>query len=409
MRTEEDLRNAFDQLADSAPAADDILAALTPSTRPVRRSRTPLVIGTALATAAAAIAAPLVVSHLKSDPPTGGEVKLSQRSNWLTVPIPAGMRDNGRVYRADYQVLDLYPSGGGPASECIVSAHRNGSFDPRQIPAGSPEVSINGLRGRVITSTETDPVITLPPEYFQAASTVAGEVLHSKINARPMKTVAWQPAKGIWALVSCEKQVDNGWLDAPFNADLPRALTIANSVSATPAVLRTPYRTTYLPAGLSSGFVSAFPKDDGTGAGNGFRSRFGDGDPSTGVTRDQAERSMMNEHPEEGDDLTITYDATEKFLKSYRERPADAMINGRKAWYSTTEVDEVKPDPEKNPPVIDLGGRGVTILGDHFTVSITSHNASVSAAELLKIAEGLDLAPSSTDKSTWFDAATALP
>jgi hypothetical protein len=387
MPTEEDLRTAFNHLADSSPTPDDILARLTPGAQPVRRRRTPLVVGAALATAAAAIAAPLVADHLKSDPPTAGEVKLSQRSDWLTVPIPVGMRDNGRVYRADYQVLDLYPSGGGPMSECIVSAHRNGSFDPRQIPADSPEITINGFKGRVITSAATDPVITLPPEYFQAASTTTGDTRFSKLTGRPMKTIAWQPAKGIWALVSCEKQVDNGWLDAPSNADLAKATTIANSVTATPEVLRAPYRTTYLPAGLTANFVADYAAFAPIGSGNGFRSRLSDGDPSTGVTEEQA-NSHINQHPEQGDDLTISYDATEKFLKSYRTLKPRLVINGRKAFY---------------------GGNGLTILGDHFTVSITAHNNSLSAAEVLKIAQGLDLAPSSTDKTTWFNAATALP
>jgi hypothetical protein len=47
-----------------------------------------------------------------------------------------------------------------------------------------------------------------------------------------------------------------------------------------------------------------------------------------------------------------------------------------------------------------VAGRGLTILGDHFLVSITAYDDKLSAAELLKMGKGLDLARSSTNKST---------
>jgi hypothetical protein len=81
--------------------------------------------------------------------------------------------------------------------------------------------------------------------------------------------------------------------------------------------------------------------------GNAFRSRFGDGDPVTGVAKEQA-NSHHNGPPEPGDDLTISYNATEAFLKYARTRKAELMINGRKAWYGGSEGLTVTVDPGRS-------------------------------------------------------------
>ncbi|GAA1605667.1 hypothetical protein GCM10009789_69550 [Kribbella sancticallisti] len=406
MRTEEDLRTAFDHLADTAPSADEILPAIHPP-RPPRRSRTPLILGTVVATVAAALAAPLAVSHLKgADPAPAGPDRNSALVNWVTMRIPATLGDRGRTYRTDYQV-QYYIGGTTAASTCLLSTHRNGDFVPATIPAGSPTVMINETKARLVSAPASKPALSLPPEYFSSASIAPGKgakaelTRYLRVPGETMTTVVWEPAPGLWQLITCSSQVDNGWLDAPHHPDVKLATSIAESVKAQPQPLLTPYRVTHLPTGLHEQRGNTFDADKGTGAGHGFTTWFSDGNPSTGAPKATIAFNG-NGRPEPGDDLKISYDGTMKFLERYQQQKPDLTINGRPAWNHSGEA-VIQPPAE--------GGKtaapGFTMVGDGFLVRITGY-PGITQAEILKVAEGLQFAPSSVDKTTWFDAATAL-
>ncbi|GAA1582473.1 hypothetical protein GCM10009789_40300 [Kribbella sancticallisti] len=415
MRTEDDLRTAFDQLADSAPHPDSVLADLRPE-RSTPRRRTPIILVSAVATVAVAVGGPLAIAHLRSDSQAAGQEGLPMLQNWVTVPIPAGMVDRGHTYQQDYQVQYLLKATGPVGASCLWSVHRNGSFDASSIPAGSPTVTINGIKASVVTAPTAKPVLKLPPEYYagnkivsKAASGTAGPI---KLVGKKMTTVAWQPAAGLWALVTCERQVDNGWLDAPYNPDVANAMALAKTITGQSARLSSPVQVSYLPEGLApartytSDAEKFGPKAAVPEAGNGFDIHFSDGNLATGVKKDSLPSIARDGQPEPGDDLAIAYQSTKEFLQSYRQRKPDLTINGLPAWYGVADQGLIGKSKGNDPRT------GLTIVGKHYDFAVTVvgfHNGSATVAEVRKIAEGLHFAPSPTDKSTWFDAAVAIP
>ncbi|NEA36626.1 hypothetical protein [Streptomyces sp. SID13031] len=407
MRTEEDLHAAFDHLADSAPAADDILASLTaePRTRPVRRNRTPLVLATVLATAAAAIGGPLLVSHLKSPEQAGELFTGSAWAPWITVTAPKSMTINPRINTANRQVWELFRTVQPWPASCLVTAHRNGDFDPATIPADSPTVDINGAKGRVITSAKDKVLVPLPNSSMQPA-----------YPAYPLKTVAWQPARGLWALVTCETQLEGGTrqtpkFGTPWKVDLPQAMEIARTIS-TGGRLASPYKIGYLPAGMKPNQITATRPADGIAESKEiFYTLLSDGDPATGHRPTAQALSRWN--PKPGDDVSIRYDASKfwNLLGRHGTSKPNLSINGVNAWYLDSSAG-FNPDNYLLGPVPSAANpKSATIRmeGRGMAVTIQSFSGTVGRAELVKIAQHLQLAPSTTDLTTWYDAATAIP
>ncbi|WP_328322536.1 hypothetical protein OHA70_27445 [Kribbella sp. NBC_00382] len=400
MRTEEDLRTAFDHLADSAPTADDILAALTPDTKPVRRTRTPLVLGAVLATAAAAIGGPLLISAEQAAQPAPA----SAWTPWINVPTLKSMRINPRVSTPNRQSWELDKARGPWGASCLVTAHRNGDFDPTTIPVDSPTVDINGAKGRIITSTKDKPLVPQPDSGLMQG-----------FMTYPVKTVAWQPARGLWALVSCETQLEKGTpripqLDSPWRVDLPKALQLARAIS-TGGRLDSPYKIGFLPAGLAPNRVTyQSPIGEVAGSGQNFITVLSDGDASTGYRPRAKDPSYRHSpwDPKPGDDLRITYN-TSKFWNSLSKGPTpkpDLNINGMDAWFVGDGIagdSGSGPTPGKDPKTaVRMEGHGVQ-------VTIQSLGGTVNQADLVKVAHTLRLARSTTDLTTWFDAAEAIP
>jgi hypothetical protein len=404
MRTEEDLRTAFDHLADSAPTPDDILARLTPEATPVRRTRTPLVLGTVLATAAAAIGGPLLISHLKDSEQVAGSSPAAAWTPWIDVPTLPSMRINPRVSTANRQTWQLDKTMGPWSATCVVTAHRNGDFDPRTIPADSPEVDVNGVKGRVITSTKDNPLVPEPDGLLQGFMTY------------PVKTVAWQPARGLWVLVSCQTQLEGGTpavpkLDTPWKVDLPKATQLARAIS-TGGHLASPYKIGYLPAGIKPNRVTyQSPIGEVAGTGHNFITLLSDGNPSTGYRqrpRDPIYRRTPWE-PKPGDDLKITYNTGKSWntLSTIGSLRPALTINGMDAWYVG---DGVAGDSGPHDPANADGAiTAVRLEGHGVQLTVQSLGGTVSRADLIKVAHGIQLAPSRTDQTTWFDVSTAIP
>lgn len=355
MRTEEDLRNAFDQLADSAP---DSARILTEKPAPVRRGRTPLLVGAVLATTAAVIAVPVIVNHGKDQSPQPAAQPTVDEA-WrdrLSLPLPPKMIYDSRAFTHRSQGIIL-GDGDTPAT-CVVNAYAKGAFDAASIPPGSPRVKINDTLGYF--ATLVDP--------FSPA-----------VKA---KAIAWEPAPGTWITSYCKVK------DKVVQA---KATEIARLVNTSPQRLPAPYRIGYLPAGLTVTDLSVNPQADSTSdAPNNFIS-------TLGSPQDQTPAAQNPDGP-----VTVSASgpATIEYLTGLGARvthlPKDAehlTVNGRAGYLGT-----------------DGGFNVLALKGDGFQVRILLAGAVPNEREeLIKIANGLELAPSATDTSTWFDAATAIP
>ncbi|GAB3826159.1 hypothetical protein [Kribbella italica] len=340
MRTEHDLRDAFDHLATSAPHPDDILANL-PSTsrRPVRRGRTPMVVGVVLATAAAAVAIPLVGQARQSAPPVAAEPPAT--NPWftgITVDLLPGMRysTQGITSTGDHSVLI---DTGRPEPRCGVTRYRPGGFDVKQIPAGATPITVGQSRG------------------FQYGS---GKNPDGTLR---QGAVVWSYAENSWARSECTKPTT-------FEFDAGQSLEIARRSVFGRAVLPSPLRLTYLPAGFRPTGVSVIRQDPHLA---GVPKRFGvyaaKGAPVPGVVTADKDQGIR-----------IEYSVTSL------------------AAPSGTTYQVVHSRPE-----LVVTGNGFKLV-----ISVPATLAD-GRAELDKIAANLDRAPVPTDPRTWFDAATALP
>jgi hypothetical protein len=349
MRTEEDLRNAFDRLADSAPDPSHVLTVVGP--RPVRRR--PLVLGAVLATTAAVIAVPLIVSHDKQPPVQSTTAPANEAwRDRLSLPLPANLIYDERGFGRSSQTITL--DGGNTRTTCFLTAYAKGAFDAGKIPPGSPRVRINNVLGYV----------ALLADPFSPATA-------------KKRWIVWEPAPNTWTTSYC---------NVAGQVDPAKATEIARSVNTSPQRLPAPYRIGYLPAGLSVTTLSVNPQNTSTSeVPNNFIADLG--------TEEPAPRTPGPIMLAPGGPARISYltgpSATRTSLPVNAER---IIINGRTAYLG------------KDGPSTVLA-----IKGDGFQVRIELGGGAGDRPELIKIAKGLELAPSATDTSSWFDATTAIP
>jgi hypothetical protein len=345
MRTEEDLRRTFDHLADTAPDPSRILTTAEP--QPVRRSRTPLLIGAALATTAAVVAVPLAVNHHQQQTASPAAHQTIRPSNdaWrvrLSVPVQAPLAYDNRTFGPSSQRIIV--ADWTSEMTCVLDSYAKGAFDAGRIPPGSPRVKINDNLG----------YIALLVDPFSPAV--------------KSKQVVWEAAPDTWV---------SSWCLVGRRVDTTKAVSIARTARLSEQRLPAPYRIRYLPAELQVTGLSSTPHDNDLD----FATSLGARQQPLPDQIGPAEISYLT-----GDAVKATK------LPSNAERIA---INGRTGYLGT-----------------DVGG-GATVLaikGNGFQVRIILAGAVPNEREeLIKIAKGLDLAPSATDTSTWFDAATAIP
>ncbi|HEY3559184.1 MAG TPA: hypothetical protein VGL05_17055 [Kribbella sp.] len=420
MRTEQDLRDAFDELADSAPDAGDIRAALhNGAPRPAFR-RTALVIGTAIATAAAAVAA-VVVPHVISSvvPVADHQKQPSAWSSWAGVPAIEGIDITMQTYTADRQDYELLLNYSPWVDACELQLRRNGDFDPKTVPAGSPTLKLGDRTAQVVTWPRAEPFPAAPRGYIMP------------MFAAPVgKTLVWQPAKDVWGLLTCESQRHLGTvkvptIDAPYDANTALAAKLAVTLDGSSSALRSPFRIGELPADLTARRVTFQPDRRGIdGDGNGLTVTLGDGNPTTGyqpakkptvstAKGDKVGAGIEGGNPaydlQTGDDLSIRY-STDKFWNSYTRmgtKPV-ATIHGMKAYFVLDQslgVNTSSPAKDKD----HLAERNVLRLeGDGVSVEIRSLGNQLTHDQLIRIAEGLQLTDHPKDPGSWFDAATAI-
>jgi hypothetical protein len=404
-------------LADQAPHPGDIRAALQPHAR--RPRRTALIVGTAVATATAAVAATVVPQIISSDSPAPAdhsklpapEQRNSAWSQWIKLNLPSHVQvvdEQFAANRQDYQLLEVVQVT-WPQS-CQLQLHRNGDFDPSTIPAGSPTVSIGAHRARLITSTNAKPF--LPASLF------------GPMDAAVQKTLVWQPVDGIWALLGCESQRKVGTkqepnLNGPIEADLPMATELARAFAAGTGAVGSPFRLGKIPAGVAPERIHYRPSLKGRpGAvdnGLAFTVTASDGDPATGnqpvPPKPNTPMSDLSDQVR-GDDVQISltngglWNSLSRFPHQFTP---DATIHGMKAYYFAGAITWTK-FPGLVPPTVDKTSPANTLRleGNGVAIQLTTYAKNPSKDELRGIAESLQLAKSPSNPATWFDAATAV-
>jgi len=387
MRTEEDLRDVFNHLAGTAPDADEVRASLHVDRRAAPRRRTALVLGTVVATTAAAVAVPLALNDRADQQEPTVATQRAADENWRTVlsvrPL-TGFLETTRLYGQSFQYVGLLSK--SPSHiRCSLTVHQNGHFDPATIPADSARVDVNGARGYVAVNRPDRPIISLPGRVDPAQP------------AAPVRAVIWQASPGLWATASCFQA------ETDTNAALQTALLVARRLSTSPHRLVSPYVVGYVPKNLPAIYHRSSATEPFAEV---IQTQFSDGNPRTGIGMVSGKPSKLVTSSSghrgpyvggiEGNDLVITYVQVESELRQHRAAP-EVTVNGRPGWWE---------------PTFDGGTNTQTtlfVLGSGFGVRIASYGATPDRDEILKVARGLRFAADPHDGSTWFDATTALP
>ncbi|MFI5692836.1 hypothetical protein ACIA58_13410 [Kribbella sp. NPDC051586] len=403
MRTEEDLRDALDHLADQAPDPSDVRAALLPRSAG-RPRRTGPIICTAVATACVAVAA-VVVPHVISDDrpgPVAQDTRNTAWSQWVDLNLLKSFKAVDQRFsanRQDYELVDTGLRTGVPF--CQLQLHRNGDFDPSTIPAGSPSVDLGGHKAWTVTSDRKTAFMPGPPNYS------------FPLSANVRNTIVWQPVAGVWALLSCESLLPKGTELVPTTQP-GSALKLAGLLSPPTDRLGSPFKLGELPKGLSPHEVRYHPADSRIlRSGEEFTALLSDGNPATGyVPRVLQPAGLMAGNPWDagrGDDLSIRYDTGTSWnqLTLIRGDKPDGSIHGMKAFFTNQTITYSKRDPSK----VTLSGplNTLRLEADGVAVVITSYAPKPSKEQLLRIAETMELTQNPKDPTTWFDAATAIP
>jgi hypothetical protein len=413
MRSEEDLRNAFDHLADTAPDPGEIRQALERGGRRGAHRRTAPIVVTAMATATAAVAAVLTPALFVSGSNVADQrTRSTAWARWVGLSLPKDVYATTQVYGTNRQDSELQVVNGTPwPTFCQLQVHRNGDFDPGRIPPSSPTVALGGHQARIVTSTKKAP---FPPGPQGYRFPLLGDTL---------KSLVWQPAEGLWALLTCESQRQLGTvkiptIDGPYDPDVKVASTIVRSLSG-PQKLGSPIVANELPDGLAARRITYSPaKGNVEGSGEDFAAMFSDGNPGTGYQKPQSYCSLafkspppkvcpegnLAYQPQVGDDIEIRY-TTDKFWNSMsRYAKPIAIIHGMKAYYAYA-TGLATSQPKNTAPSYDA----VRLEGDGVAITIRSLAPTPSLDELRDIAENLRLTNFPSNPSTWFDAATAIP
>ncbi|MGW6277896.1 hypothetical protein [Kribbella sp. NPDC055071] len=417
MRTEEDLRTAMERLADQAPHPGDIRLALRSHRR--RSRRTALIVGTAIATATAAVAATVVPHLISTDPATPADQSIpvldhsnSAWSRWVELHLPDHIVAVNQQFTANRQTYELEEVVQVTWPEfCQLQLSRNGDFDPATIPAGSATVQIGGHQARMVTSSHAKPFLRgIDP-----------------LEAAVQKTLVWQPVNGVWALLSCESQQKLGTkqaptTDGPYETNLSMATSLAASFSGT-APLGSPVKVGGLPTGVAPRRINYAPSIKGQPgsvnypeSGQDFTVTAGDGSAATGFQpvppKPHTPVWTGPSDPGRGDDLqirVITGTRASQLSRFPGQFPSEGTIHGLKAYYFAGQI--IPGGTDKDAPRIVALRAGYTLRleGNGVAVEFTTYAKNPTKDELRSVAESLQLAKTPSQPATWFDAATALP
>lgn len=310
-----------------------------------RRPRRRLQLAVAVAATGAAVAVPVLVLTGDQSP----EPAAGQAILRSTVEVRAeGWRESSRTMFAAHQWVGLTK---GRDDYCAVIAFEPGAFDPGRIPAGSATLTVRGNPGYF--AEIVGPLSPNPLDVLGAAPSPS-----TGPNAPRTQVVVWKYADNAWATSHCTR----GPSLQPSRQD---AESVANGTVFRAQPVRVPVKLGYLPDGLD--LVT------------------GELQQPQGRTGDLLRLDFLDHsHPAESN-LTVEYTTGFKPDPDGAER---LTLNGRPAF---------------------LLGPNLVIGDERSAVSITAHGAEDPRAELIRVAEHLELARDPQDRSTWFDGADALP
>jgi hypothetical protein len=344
MLDENDLRTACTALAAQAPTIKEA-AHLIPSADDARRSRRPVVLGSAVVATAAAVAVPTSLGVLRSDPPAISGPTVSGQGNdsliyrAFDLTVPAGWLEQGRTFSDISQWNTML----GPAGAlCNVRVYEPGRFDPGRIPPSSQPLTVNGKPGYF--AQITNPYDRPPP------------------NREKRWAVVWQYDENAWAMSICEGR-------SPAD-QRQKEEQMANATTFGQDMERVPMKLGHVPEGFEPG--TAGVRDPRIAGGFKY-----DYDLSfTWTDAGGRERQVF-----------VAYVAGEK-LDQVRGTPLS--IGGLPARYDGVHL------------LIQGNGFQALVMAPHGL-------PGDQRTEMIRIAESLEFAPRPMDTSTWFDGAHALP
>lgn len=180
MRTENDLREAFDHLAADAPDATEVLARLDRTTPAHRRTGLRIAV-TVAATAAAVVAAPLLLDQAPTAPTTNPAAPATQPSGPFPFgfDLPVGWSARGGYLTGDMLTRSVTGPGG---ISCSVTSYRDGAFEQDRLTGRQQAAPVDG----------------------RPAAT--GELNIGKPGVTP-RVLAWEYRAGAWAVAQCNEVV----------------------------------------------------------------------------------------------------------------------------------------------------------------------------------------------------------
>lgn len=357
MRTEDELRQAIHDRADSVPATRPDLVVTRPSERRSHRSAAIAVAAVAVTVAAVALVPSLLRDDHGASTTHPATVSSASTPGVRTTPLPALLA--GRTW-ISYRGTDAVDNFDTVQAQYIELHTSTDGFQVREITAFAPglfseslisnrqPVTVNGTKGyfgavlpwRNDNVSHTDPAHTDPRGSKYAA---------------PMPAVVWKISADQWAAV-----ISN----APSEDNAAALTAIARRVQVANAPVRTPIKIGYLPSGFKLSDVDHSVRTDlsPTSSELGFRTNTKYDYPDWTVTVAPAAKPTANAGP-------------------------SAPVLGR--------VHSISPDLHRTVGryVITVGAQG-----------------AISKAEAKRVLESVTLAPQPDSPSdTWFTLAQALP
>ncbi len=356
MRTDNDLKAAFTTLADRAPTPQETdLTIPVDEQRPVRR-RTQLrvLVPVVAATVLAAVAVPVTIGRDTAEPPVRAN-PLWRYSFELDLPTKQYVTSRLITRHSQLAMTQSLTSN----TICDVSVFAQGVFDDSGIPPNATPVTVRGKPGVFATFGYQRRSSPNPP-------------------VEPAPRIAWQYDTDSWAVAEC-------MMGRASRAQIRAAeQQMANAVVFTTGQFRTPFRIGHVPTGFIAESASYNPSHEGQQPAD-----------EPGVNTDGGVHLARAGDPNgggKGRSIPI----------SLRRGPWSAMptgsrqltISGLPAWVRT----------ERDTTTVVIRGTG-------YEVALMAANPLVGTdeQELLRIAEGLELAPDPLDESTWFDGTVAIP
>jgi hypothetical protein len=368
MRTEDDLRRAYADLADRAPAESSVT--IPQYGEEVARRRTGrrrlIAVGAATAVGVVVPVAVIAINRESAEPVTA---PASRWSYIFRLSLPEGWSPSGRTVETRYQTAYV---GGVRGQVCDIVVYRPGVFDTTRIPAARTSASVNGRPGFVAVMPDLRQ--PLPPPIKQVFA----------------PGLVWRYTDDAWASVSCSNY-NEGARSQDLLAD---EFTIAKALTAQPETVALPFRIDGLPPGWSAASLRV---QQGSYGGPMVRPDFSLQIRPSSWSPPATPDPLAMEQPT-GPNVSVTFGRGSTLM--YPPHPTHTTINGRPAvlWHGG-QSGQTAPR-----------AAGIVITGADLEIRVsTTRWTRGFDATLRSVAESIELATNLKDRSTWFDADVAIP